>query len=136
MGRAVLALVLTASLGRAAPVPRDREPDPLGWGYLGVRVNTGDLIISSVEPNTPAARAGLQPGDVFVKVGTLRPTAFEEVIVHISSFRPGSMLTFEVRRNGEVKSFTVRLGARPTSIEPPPVRNGPLPVTIPPPQPK
>lgn len=133
MWKAVLALVLTASLGLAAPVPREREPDPLGWGYLGVRVTQGDLIISTVEPNTPAARAGLQPGDVFIKVGTLRPSAFEEVIMHISSFRPGSMLTFEVRRNGEVKSFTVRLGARPANIEPPPTRNGPIP--LPPPQP-
>ncbi len=133
MWKAVLALVLTASLGLAAPVPRDRDPDPLGWGYLGVRVTQGDLIVSTVEPNTPAARAGLQPGDVFIKVGTLRPTAFEEVIMHISSFRPGSTLTFEVRRNGEVKAFTVRLGARPSGIEPPPTRN-PLPLPTPPPQ--
>ncbi len=134
MWRAVLALVLTASLGLAAPVPRDRDPDPLGWGYLGVRVSTGELTVSSVEPNTPAARAGLQPGDVFVRVGTLRPRDFQQVILHISSFRPGSMLNFEVHRNGQRKEFTVRLGSRPKDIEPPqPQRD--LPVPIPPPQP-
>ena len=121
-----------ASLG--APVPTDPPPDPLGWGYLGVRVNQGALAVSTVEPNTPAAKAGLQPGDEFVRVGTLKPHSFDEVAAHISSFRPGSMLKVEVRRNGEVKSFTVRLGSRPAGLEPPPVR--PVPGSpIPPPGP-
>ena len=120
MMRWVVAVVLTwPAAGVAAPVPADPTPDPLAWGYLGVRVENLSLRVSGVEPNTPAARAGLEAGDEFVKIGTLRPRSFEEVIKHISSFRPGSRLTVEVRRGGTTKSFVVRLAARPSDLDPP-----------------
>ena len=121
----LLALVVTG----LAPVPPDPVPDPLAWGYLGIRVLQGSLEVSSVEPDTPAERAGLQSGDRLVKVGTLEPQSFEQVAEHISTFRPGSKLRVEVRRGDAVKVFEVRLGVRPSNLPPPP--NGtrpPLPV--------
>src|SRR5438067_7875226 len=103
----VLAAFLTA-VAVLAPVPADPPPDPLAWGYLGVRVTQQTLRISQVEPGTPAAKAGIQPEDEIVKVGTLRPRGFEEVADHISSFRPGATMKVEVMRNGEKKEFTVK----------------------------
>ncbi len=41
-------------------------------GYLGVRVEPdgrGKLAVADVEPDSPAAKAGLQRGDVVVQVG-------------------------------------------------------------------
>lgn len=116
----VLVATLVLSAGAvAAPVPDERPPDPLAWGYLGVRVETGTLRIASVEPGTPAAKAGLAANDEFVKVGTLRPKEFEEVAKHISSFRPGSLLTVTFRRGARTKDVTVRLGARPADLASP-----------------
>lgn len=105
-----------------APVPPEPLPDPLAWGYLGVRVDQGSLRIRSVEPDTPASKAGLQPEDEFVRVGTLKPETFDEVAEHISGFRPGSLLQVEVRRGSETKTFKVRLGVRPPELPPPPFR--------------
>ncbi len=115
-------VLLTISIG-LSPVPPDAPPpDPLAWGYLGVRVEGGTLRLSGVEPQTPAAKAGLQPGDEIVRIGNLTPTTFEQVAEHICSFRPGSMLRVVVRRDGEEKTYVVRLGVRPGELGPPPNR--------------
>ena len=107
-----------------APVPADPRPDPLAWGYLGVRfAQLGSLQIGNVEPGTPAAKAGIQTGDELVKIGSLRARQYEEVVDHISSFRPGTQVTVEVMRNGEKKLFTVKLGVRPPEAGTPPQRN-------------
>lgn len=123
----LLAAILTA-VAVLAPVPADPKPDPLAWGYLGVRVTPGSLRISSVEPGTPAAKAGIHPEDEIVTVGTLRPRAFEEVADHISSFRPGTTMKVEVLRNGEKRQYTVKLGVRPAEAGPPPPRPPRVPV--------
>lgn len=110
------------------PVPTEPPPDPLAWGYLGIRVEQGTLEIRGVEPDTPADKAGLQPGDEIVKIGKLEPRTFEEVAEHIGTFRPGSRLRVEVRRGDATITFTVRLGVRPADLPPPPIRNRELPV--------
>ncbi len=126
MTEAFLLLLAVVSLG-LAPVPAEKPHDPQEWGYLGVTVNLGTLQISTVEPDTPAAKAGLLPNDEFAKVGTITPISFAEVGEHISSFRPGSWMKVEVRRGNETKSFIVKLGVRPPGLPPPPVKGRPLP---------
>jgi serine protease Do len=110
------------------PVPAEPPPDPLAWGYLGIRVEQGTLEIRGVEPDTPAEKAGLLAGDEIVKIGNLEPRTFDEVAEHIGTFRPGSRLRVEVRRGETTKTFTVRLGVRPADLPPPPIRNRDLPV--------
>ncbi|MGL6094870.1 MAG: PDZ domain-containing protein [Fimbriiglobus sp.] len=112
----------------AAPVPPEPLPDPLGWGFLGIRVEAGTLRIAGVEPGTPAEKAGLRPDDEFVRVGDLTPLSFDEVAEHISGFRPGSSMKVVVNRNGESQSVVVRLGVRPAELPPPPTRTRVIPV--------
>jgi S1-C subfamily serine protease len=101
-------------------VPVEPPPDPLAWGYLGVTVDPpGTLRVGTVQPNSPAARAGLQPGDDIVQVGTRKPRTFDEVAEHIATFRPGTVLRVVVRRGEETKTFTVRLAVRPPDLRPP-----------------
>lgn len=111
----------------AAPVPADPPPDPLARGYLGATFDTTasstELTIASVTPGHPAAKAGLQPGDEVIRVGTLEPKSFSQLVAHICSFRPGATVEIEVRRNNERKVMFVTLTARPASIDPPPVTN-------------
>ena len=114
----LLTLLVLVSVG-LAPVPVEPPPDPLAWGYLGVKVNSPSLKIASVEPHTPAAKAGLQPDDDIIQIGTLKPHSFDEVAEHIATFRPGTVLRVVVRRGGETKTFTVRLGVRPPNLDPP-----------------
>lgn len=108
---------LLALLTVCAPAPAGPPPDPFARGYVGIRVERGGLTVTSVEPNTPADRAGLKSGDVLVKVGTLSPKTFETVIDHVMAFRPGSEVRVVVQRGTEQKTLTVRLMARPASAD-------------------
>ena len=100
-----------------APVPPERAPDPMGRGYMGIQVQTGGLMIDRVEPSTPAAKAGLRSGDVLVRVGTLEPREFQQVVAHVTAFRPGAIIEIEVKRGGELKTFKLKLAARPPELD-------------------
>ena len=107
----VLALsLLGLSTIPAAPVPKEPAPNPLSWSYMGVRVqnvvdgNDAPLQINAPEPGTPAYKAGLQIGDVLVKIGTIRPRNFEDVQRYIFGLRPGTTIAVVVRRGSELKT--------------------------------
>jgi carboxyl-terminal processing protease len=76
----------------------------LSGAYTGVgvwvrRTSTGALRVTSLEPDSPAARAGLQPGDRLVAVaGT--PVGGRTVADVVTGLRgtPGTDVTVEVRR--------------------------------------
>jgi S1-C subfamily serine protease len=100
-----------------APVPPEPPPDPFAKGYLGIWFggsgpNTS-LAIDRLEPNQPAAKAGLRAGDVIVRVNNLQPQATQQVIDHVCNFRPGALIEVEVQRGSERKVFKIKLGTRP-----------------------
>jgi S1-C subfamily serine protease len=112
-----------------APVPPDTKPDPMARGFMGITVGNGSLTIERVEPNLPAHKAGLRAGDVLVRVGTLQPQTFDQVIAHITSFRPGAVVEIEVQRGTERKTFKVKLTCRPQELDHPnPYPNDPGPI--------
>jgi S1-C subfamily serine protease len=100
-----------------APIPHEPTPDPMARGYMGITVQTGGLAIERVEPGLPASKAGLQAGDVLVRVGTLEPREFEQVVSHICSFRPGAVVEIEVQRGSQRKTFKVKLACRPPELD-------------------
>jgi S1-C subfamily serine protease len=100
-----------------APVPPESRPDPLARGYMGILVGNGSLTIESVEPKHPAAKAGLQAGDVLLRIGTLQPQTFDQVVAHITSFRPGAVVEIEVQRGNTRKTFKVKLASRPPELD-------------------
>jgi S1-C subfamily serine protease len=122
---AITALVLGTLTYTLAPVPPETAPDPMGRGYLGITLGEG-VVIGRVEPGKPAAKAGLRDGDVIVRVGTLHPNNYSEVIAHVCSFRPGAVIELEVRRGSERKVFKVKLGLRPPELDAP-VPDDPIP---------
>jgi S1-C subfamily serine protease len=114
---AITATLLGSLTFALAPVPPEIKPDPLARGYMGITVSTGALTIDRVEPGLPAAKSGLRAGDLIVRVGTLEPREFEQVVAHICSFRPGAVVEIEVQRGTERKVFKVKLASRPEELD-------------------
>ena len=71
------------------------------------------VYIASVQPNQPAAKAGLRRGDVITAVNN-RPVQEDNMLRDfVRRRKPGEKLTFLVARGGKAMVFTVTLGVMP-----------------------
>ncbi|HEX2763538.1 MAG TPA: Do family serine endopeptidase [Allosphingosinicella sp.] len=83
---------------------------------LGIPKNQGELI-RAVTAGGPAARAGIQQGDVVVSVNG-RPVTPDESLAYLVSRQPiGSKVPIELVRDGQRRTVTVAIGVRPTEEE-------------------
>ena len=67
---------------------------------------------SSVIPGTGAERAGLQAGDVLLRIGGVRVGGHAEAIATIGLHPEGEEVEFQIRRGGRDLSLKARLGRR------------------------
>jgi S1-C subfamily serine protease len=80
---------------------------------LQIQAEEGVVIIA-VEPNSPAARSGLQAGDVVQQIGGQAVTTSEAVQRIVADSSIGEDLPVQVLRNGETVDLTVQPGDFPT----------------------
>ena len=66
-------------------------------------------IISNIEPGSPADKAGLQVGDVIVKVGSAKIKNNQDVVFAVRSHLAGDKVPFEIYRDGKKQTVTVTL---------------------------
>jgi len=97
-----------------APSDFERFEQVLSGSYSGVgvwvhRAQDGTLRILSVQANSPAARAGLKPRDILVKVGG-DPVANRSVAAVVTQLRGdvGSAITVQVRRGSSMLSMRLQ----------------------------
>ena len=83
---------------------------------LGLPKDRGE-IVRSVVPGEPAAKAGIQQGDVILKVGDRDVTPEETVSYLIANSSVGTRVPLEVIRDGRRQTLTVQVGQRPTEEE-------------------
>jgi serine protease Do len=67
-------------------------------------------LVSMVEKDGPAARAGLQPGDVITRVGEHDVNYSSDLPAQIALMKPGSTTRLQVIRNGKPLSIDVAIG--------------------------
>jgi serine protease Do len=85
---------------RTDPITKDMAKD------LGLP-NTNGAVISSVGPETPAAKAGLRAGDVIVEYNG-RPVTDNEALVNmVVATKPGTTVPIKVLRNKSEKTLNV-----------------------------
>jgi S1-C subfamily serine protease len=91
---------------------------PVKHAYVGVSLSstsTGGARIGSVQPNSPATRAGLQAGDLITAVNGKKITSTDQFIATVDQDSPGQTVTITVNRGGQTKNISVTLGKRPAS---------------------
>jgi membrane-associated protease RseP (regulator of RpoE activity) len=119
------------------PVPTTPELQPEGWLGFGLACNQcgwaregGDAapyweseaepILYTVQPGSPAARAGLREGDVLTHVRA-HPITSREGGRALGAVRPDERLALRVRRDRRVIEATLVAGRRPAAAAPPAV---------------
>ncbi len=91
-------------------------------GYLGVEAQpvaanmaqalhlpnggTQGALVATVQPDSPAAKAGLQPGDVIVQVDGKAVANPRDLAVDIAAVKPGEQVPLNILRNGETQAIT------------------------------
>jgi len=81
---------------------------------VGLPAGTG-AYVAEVLPGSPAARAGIQRGDIMVRAGGQPIRGADALREVIQSQQVGARITVEVLREGESIEIPVRLGEAPAS---------------------
>jgi S1-C subfamily serine protease len=79
---------------------------------LGLSESSG-AIVQSVAAGSPAAGAGIQPGDVIVEADGKSVATPEDLITTIRSHKPGDTMQMTVVRDGNSQTVSVTLTERP-----------------------
>jgi len=94
-----------------------KGPQPLGPGgpYVGVGAEEVDegLSVREVAPNSPAAEAGIQAGDIITAFDGEKVSTQGEFITAIAKHKPGDKVKLSILRQKEKLTVTVTLGAKP-----------------------
>ena len=90
--------------------PMDRE--------LADAMQTGETrgaLVNAVEPESPAAKAGLQPGDVITRIEGRDVRTPRDLAAGVAETRPGSAVNLAVLRNGQTMERRVEIGTNPAN---------------------
>jgi len=100
--------------GKAAA---DMEPDEPG--YHGIQVLRGGVnratpaYINRVVPDSPAAKAGLRPDDLVIKIDESRVKSWKSFRRIMRKYRDGETVKLTVKRGNDVKLFVFKLDKEP-----------------------
>jgi serine protease Do len=112
-------------------VERLKNGQAIERGYLGIRIqplnedladsigvphNRGEFV-QAVEPGKGAAAAGIQPGDVVLKVAGREVTPEQTLSFIVANTAPGSRIPIELIRDGKRMTVNAVVGKRPTEEE-------------------
>jgi putative serine protease PepD len=94
------------------------EGKPLQTGFLGVSSGDptsgrGGAVIQDVTAGTPAAKAGLQVGDLVVELDGQAVTGTDDLVGRIRDHQPGDRVTLKLVRDGKEQTVTATLADRP-----------------------
>jgi putative serine protease PepD len=94
------------------------ENKPLQTGFLGVSSGDptsgrGGALIQDVTSGSPAAKAGLQVGDLVVELDGQAVTSKDDLVGRIRDHQPGDRVTLKLVRDGKEQTVTATLADRP-----------------------
>jgi serine protease Do len=85
----------------------------LNLPHEGSEGKPSGALVASVQPDSPAEKAGLKPGDVIQSVDGKSIADPHALAVNVASIKPGASAKVEVIRNGSPETFSVTIGILP-----------------------
>jgi len=68
-------------------------------------------LVKAIEPNSPAEKAGLEPGDLILKIDGIQNPNWQQVEDHVA-VNPDQQLPVIINRHGETKEIALRVDGR------------------------
>ena len=113
----LLALALLAGAAYGLTSIHDSESTPASsTSWLGAKLENwpaGGALIGAVVPGSPAASAGLKPGDLIIQVQGRPVVSPVNVDAAVAALGVGDTLQIQAARGGSTYSTNVTLAARP-----------------------
>ncbi len=106
---------VTPAMAAALHLPRGASGEP------------GGALVASVAPASPAARAGLEPGDVIVALSGNPVKLPRDLALAVAAAKPGDEATLKIVRGGSERDVSVKLAvlkADPGTIAKTPAQGG------------
>jgi serine protease Do len=109
---------VTAQLEKGGKVVRGyvgveaQQITPATAQAMHLKIGEGALL-AGVQPDSPAASAGLQPGDVIESVNGTKVADPRELAVNVAALQPGQEAHLSVLRDGQTKDIDVKVGTLP-----------------------
>jgi serine protease DegQ len=94
---------LNAELAESFGIAKDKSTGELPKGVL----------INGVLQNSPAAKAGLQPGDLILKVAGQGVGDVPDMLSRVAELKPGETAVIALQRHGQAMELRVTPGTRP-----------------------
>jgi S1-C subfamily serine protease len=114
LGGAAVTIGVEAANGSATPAAQ-RGAQPYLGVELGDAPGESGALIALVYPGTPAAGAGLEPGDLITSIDG-SPISDEDAAANaIDALRPGQRIRLGIDRLGRQLVITATLGTRPAN---------------------
>jgi serine protease Do len=79
---------------------------------MGLSDKSGALV-AGVQPGTPAANAGIQPGDVIRSVNGEKIANPRDLAVQVAAVKPGDDAKLDIVRDGNAQTISVKVGELP-----------------------
>jgi len=96
-------------------------------GYIGVEAQTitpttaqamrlkrnEGALLAGIQPDSPAAQAGLQPGDVIQSINGTEISSPHDLAVNVANIKPGQETHLTILRDGQTKDVSLKVGTQP-----------------------
>ena len=126
VGFAIPAKTVTTIAGRL------REKGGISRGWIGLEVQSLNpeiaeglgldkpmkgVLVTEIQPGSPAMKAGIEPGDIIASIAGQPAVDERELIRKVSDMSPGQSIELRLVRQNQEKSTTVTLGELPGARE-------------------